>query len=117
MEFCDKNPNVLLWNSEGVKIPYVSPVDGERHRYFVDFWIRMKNRAGEIVDKLIEIKPRIQRFPPETPKRKTKRYYESVKTYAVNQAKWEAAKLIAEKNNMQFVVLDEYDLGIRKRKK
>jgi len=117
MEFCDHNSSILLWNSEGVVIPYISPVDGERHRYFIDFWIRMRDKHGNIVEKLIEIKPNAQRHPPKEPQRKTKRYFGAVKTYAVNQAKWKAAELIAEQNNMQFVVLDEYDLGIKKRKK
>jgi hypothetical protein len=117
MQYCDSNPAIIRWNSEGIVIPYISPVDGRRHRYFVDFWIEMKDASGDIVQKLIEIKPHSQCKPPRKKSRVTKRYIEECKTYAINQAKWEAATIAAKKNGMEFVVLDEYSLGIKARKK
>ncbi len=117
MEFCDENPNVLQWNSEGVIIPYISPIDGKRHRYFMDFWVRMRNKEGLIVDKIIEIKPNKERFPPKKGNKKQYRYLKECRTYAVNQAKWKAAQEMAQRNGLQFVVMDEFDLGLSKRKK
>ena len=35
-KWCDYNPNVLEWTSEGIIVPYVSPLDTKTHRYFVD---------------------------------------------------------------------------------
>ena len=35
MRFCDNNPNVVKWGSENVIIPYISPLDGRGHRYYV----------------------------------------------------------------------------------
>ena len=61
MVYADTNPNVVKWNSEGLVIPYVSPVDGKVHRYFPDFWIEVKDEKGKIshrgraLDKMIEI--------------------------------------------------------------
>ena len=44
--FCDDNKNVLKWSSEDIVVPYISPVDGRMHRYFVDNFIVIK----EVVD-------------------------------------------------------------------
>ena len=44
----DDNPNILKWASEEIAIPYVSPVDRQRHKYFPDFIIELKNRLGKI---------------------------------------------------------------------
>jgi len=119
MEFCDDNPNVLEWNSEGIVIPYISPLDGITHRYFVDFWIRMRNSEGKIVDKIIEIKPHKETLPPvkRNGGRQTARYLQECKTFAKNQAKWNAARDFARRNGIEFVVVDEYGLGIKKRAK
>ena len=53
----DDNPNVIRWASEELAIPYVSPVDRKRHKYFPDFLIEMRNRVGQIETVLIEVKP------------------------------------------------------------
>lgn len=104
--YMDKNPDVVLWNSEEVVIPYVSPIDGRRHRYFVDIW--MKNRKGGVY--LIEIKPYSQSKPPKKRNRVTKKYLNEVKTWGVNQAKWIAAKAHCEERGWTFKVLTEKEL-------
>jgi hypothetical protein len=63
--FCDNNSNVIKWGSENVVIPYISPVDGRAHRYFVDNFVVI--REGSKIGKyLIEIKPFKQTFAPTT---------------------------------------------------
>ena len=42
MRFCDNNTNVIKWGSENVVIPYISPLDGRVHRYFVDNFVSIK---------------------------------------------------------------------------
>ena len=37
MVYCDSNSSIKEWGSEEIVIPYISPVDGRRHRYFPDF--------------------------------------------------------------------------------
>ena len=92
MVWCDKNAGVLEWGSEEIVIPYISPIDSRRHRYFPDFYIKVKNQYGKIDKYIIEIKPKYQVNGPKPGKRKTKTYINEVKTYAVNQAKWKAAE-------------------------
>lgn len=116
MEWCDFNGAVKAWNSEDIKIPYISPVDGKTHRYHVDFWIKMINKKGEEEQVLIEIKPHAQRFPPKKGNKRQGRYIAECKTYAVNQAKWKAASKAAANNSMRFVVMDEFDLGLKQRR-
>ena len=107
--WCDKNPQILKWNSEETVIPYISPVDSRIHRYFVDFKIQTSNNTTY----LVEIKPKSQTMPPAGAKR-TQRYLTEVKAYVVNQAKWEAANTYAEDRKWKFIVLTEYELGLKK---
>ena len=83
MKWCDITPTVQEWGSEEIIIPYVSPVDGRKHRYFPDFYVKIGSKKY-----LVEVKPYKQTKEPKTQKRHTKRYINEVVTYAVNQAKW-----------------------------
>ena len=40
--WADMNPSVVEWGSETVIIPYISPVDGRPHRYFVRVNLTLK---------------------------------------------------------------------------
>jgi hypothetical protein len=40
--YCDINPNILKWSSEPLFIPYWSPIDKREHKYFIDFYIKVK---------------------------------------------------------------------------
>lgn len=115
MKWCDYNPSVLEWGSETVIIPYRSPVDNKVHRYFVDFYVKVKDREGKATKYLVEIKPEKYTKPPEIPQRKTKRFLEEVFLYGTNQAKWKAANEYCEDRGMKFLVLTETDLGISSR--
>ena len=48
MVYCDTNSSILQWNSEEVVIPYRSPLDNRIHRYFVDFWIKFRDKNGDV---------------------------------------------------------------------
>ena len=74
MVYCDSNANVLEWNSEEIAIDYVSPVDHRKHRYFPDFYMKVRESDGSIKKYVIEVKPLKQCSPPKKPKRQTKRY-------------------------------------------
>ena len=67
MRYLDSTPSILKWSSEEVVVPYRSPIDGRRHRYFPDFWIRVKTSDGSVKESLIEIKPKTQCSPPKGP--------------------------------------------------
>lgn len=105
--WCDKNPQIVRWSSEETIIPYVSPIDGKVHRYFVDFKIQTVNNKTY----LVEIKPLYQTVAPQST-RKTKKFLKEASTYMVNQAKWESAKRFAKARNWEFIVITEKELGI-----
>ncbi len=106
----DSNPSILKYSSEELVIPYISPKDGKPHRYYVDFVVEYKTRAGEVKRAAVEVKPEAQTLPPKQPKRITKQFMESVETFAVNQAKWAAAKEWCSNNNMDFIILTEREI-------
>jgi hypothetical protein len=92
----------------------VSPVDKKVHRYFVDFYIKVRSKNNTTEKFLIEIKPEKFTKPPEIPKKKTKRFIDEVFQYGVNEAKWKAAFEFCTDRNMKFIVLTEKDLGLSK---
>ena len=63
-KYCDTTPSILKWSSEEIAIPYKSPVDNRVHRYFPDFYVKVRESSGKIVHKLIEVKPSKQTVPP-----------------------------------------------------
>lgn len=104
----DKDANVVEWMSEEIVIPYISPIDGKRHRYFPDF--RIKDSKGNIT--LIEVKPLAQTKEPKVPKRKTKRFINEVLEWGKNQAKWSSAKEYAADRGWSFVIITEKELNL-----
>jgi hypothetical protein len=111
--WCDLNENILEWGSEEFWIPYKSPVDNRVHRYFPDFIIKVKESTGQIKTYVIEVKPKKQTIQPKEPKRKTKSWLYEMKTYAVNQAKWKAAKEFCDDRLIEFKIITENELGLK----
>lgn len=114
MTYCDNNNNILEWCSEEIVLPYRSPIDNKVHRYFPDFYIKVKESNGIVKKYVIEIKPKKQCLEPKIQKRKTKSYIYEVCEYAKNQAKWKAAKEFCKDRKWEFKVLTEDELGIKK---
>ena len=113
MVYCDLNENILEWGSEEIVLPYRSPVDGRVHRYFPDFYIKVKESTGRIKKMIIEIKPKRHCSPPPKPKKQTKGYLREAYEYAKNQAKWEAASEWCKDRGYIFKVFTEKELGIK----
>jgi hypothetical protein len=107
--FCDTNENVIKWGSENIIVPYISPLDGRVHRYFVDNYVVIKE-GNNIKKYLIEIKPQKQTLPPQTKYKKREHLIYEQQQYAINQAKWESAKHYCKKHNLSFLILTEKDL-------
>ena len=110
--YCDTNKNVIEWASEEIVIPYVSPLDGKRHRYFVDGYMKVRQADGTIQKYMVEIKPKKYTVPPVQPQRKTQQYLQECLQYAVNQAKWEAATNVCLDNGWKFIILTEDHLKV-----
>ena len=102
-QFFDNNPNVLRWSSEEIIIPYVKPTDGKVHRYFPDYWVEYKNRHGNIVEEIIEVKPSNQVF---LNRKKRVTNYDRW-TRAINESKWRAATEYCNKRGIKFQILTE----------
>jgi len=109
-KYLDKNTNVIRWASEEISIPYISPIDKKPHKYYPDFIVEIKDNNEEINTYLIEVKPYKQTKPPIKKKKYTKTFGINMKTYLINEAKWEAAKKLCNDNEWQFKILTEKDL-------
>lgn len=117
--YLDTHPDVVWWQSEEVIVPYYSPVDGKRHRYYPDVVVNRKIPSGETKTLMIEIKPKHQTKPPDRSKMKTdkgrisRRYLNEVKTWGVNEAKWKAARAFCVQRGWDFDIYTEDQLGIK----
>ena len=113
MVYCDTNDKIIEWGSEEIIIPYLSPWDGRIHRYFPDFYIKIKQHDGSVKKFIIEIKPKRQCSPPDKkPKRKTKKWFNEVKTWGINEAKWKAAYAYCRDRKWEFKIMTEKELGV-----
>ena len=113
--YLDNNENVVAWGSECIVIPYVSPKDGQVHRYYPDCFVRIKCPDG-LKDFILEIKPVAQSQPAKVPKKKTakalQQFNESQETFLVNQAKWAACEKWCKERNIAFRVVTENELRL-----
>ena len=112
MKYFDHNPNIVEWASEELFVPYKNPIDGKMHRYFPDFVIKARQTGGKLQTIMIEVKPYKQTLSPTIQKRKTKRYLNEVKTFAINTYKWEAAQSFCDDRMWKFQILTEKELKI-----
>ncbi len=105
-QFADRHPDILKVSSEEVKIPYLNPVTRKFTYYYPDFLIKTKKKTI-----LIEIKPSSQCKPPNINKRKkTKRLITETQTWAINEAKWLAAKEWCDDRKIEFKILTEKEI-------
>lgn len=113
MKYLDENAGVLQWASEEIIIPYKSPVDGKYHRYFPDFWVKSRDKEGNVSVRIFEVKPESQSVEPKPKSGKpTKKYLTEVARYGINSAKWAAAREYCKERGWTFHVLTERELGI-----
>lgn len=101
LKYCEINPHILKFSLEPFPIRYTSPKDGKVHRYFVDFIVHFD--TGDTV--LVEIKPFSQTVKPKS------KDQDDWLTYAINLAKWKAAKSFAQDHKMKFIVITEKELA------
>ena len=114
MNYCDLNESINGWQSEEFFIPYRSPIDNRVHRYFPDFLIKYKDSKKRLRTMVVEVKPKKEtKMPPTNPKKRTKSWAYSVRNWAINQAKWKAAREFCKDRNYEFKIMTEDDLGIK----
>ena len=108
MKYLDSHTQIVNWSSEEFCIPYRSPIDRRMHRYFPDFWVEKEN--GEQL--VIEVKPKQHLVPPKKGKRQTVKYLREMRTFAVNQRKFEVAEEFCNNRGMKFMIMTQDDLGV-----
>ena len=112
MLYLDQRKNVIQWSSEELIIPYISPIDNKIHRYFPDFYMKVKQKDGSNKKFIIEVKPKSQLKPPnKNPNRRTKRWLTEVRTYVVNRAKFDSATEYCKDKGFEFKILTEDHLA------
>ncbi len=111
-KFCDNNIYVMMWGSEEYAIPYLKPVINARGgmttklaNYYPDLYVEYVDKHGTLFKELIEIKPRKQTRPSRARKYETN-FFENM-TYAINTAKWAAAKVWCEQRGVKFCLVTE----------
>ena len=114
MVYLDNNPSILKWQSEEIIIPYVSPIDNRAHRYFPDFYIKLRktqNNKKIVEHYVVEIKPKAQLKKPVHPRRKTKKALENYKwayeTYVRNLCKNDALQKVGKSRKFKVMLLTE----------
>lgn len=113
MRFLDKTDAVVEWCSEGLAIGYIHPLTGRPARYFPDFLIKYRTGPNQYEIDLIEVKPKRETEAPKTHgNKKAKTILYEKKTWAVNQAKWKAAKDFCNKRDINFRLITEKELNI-----
>ena len=75
--------------------------------------MKVKESNGQIKTYVVEVKPKKQTIEPKKRSRVTKSYIYECKTYAVNQAKWKAAKEFCDDRLINFKIITENELGIK----
>lgn len=123
MRDLDKSPSIEAWSSEGLAIPYWDPskrnIDksfGKWRRYFPDFIVKKRSKDGKVETLIIEIKPHHEMHAPIQQGKSKRKIIKESATLATNLSKWEACKAFCEKQKWRFIVMNEYDLGLKKRK-
>jgi len=109
-KFLDDNVNVLRWSSEEIAIPYIKPTDGKTHKYYPDYWVEYRNKAGKVVSEIWEVKPKNQTQQPRSRGKNKKTQLRESITWAINIAKWEAATQFCNKYGLKFRIITENQL-------
>ena len=106
MNYCDKTKEVVEWGSEEFSIFYRG-VDNKPHRYFPDFFMKVRQPNATYKKFLVEIKPKYQTRKPQPGKIKSAYFKRALLTYETNRRKWSTAFAWCKKRNMTFKILTE----------
>lgn len=108
--FCDTTPSILKWSSEEEVIPYISPLDGKQHRYFMDLKVWTRTKDGGVAITLIEIKPLAQTKPPKRGRKAEDKFLKEVARWKVNEAKWKFTEEYCRAKGWNFIIWTEDQL-------
>ena len=127
--FClDNQENILIWGCENLEIPYEmthfenGDVKIKRHRYYPDFYYKIRQPDGSIKDVVVEVKPQKEYDMviklnegalnvPENGLKKLKSFEYDLKMAYKNKSKWETMIEWCNKKGYQFIIITEKHLG------
>ncbi len=132
IKWCDSSPSVLKWSSEPTSVQYadrvskleeckkygLNPNDPKNwiiKNYHVDFWLEIKKPDETIEKWIIEIKPSSKLKKPIPPSenaslKEHKRFNNEAKDFILNESKWKAMNVLAQKINAKFYIFTEQTL-------
>ena len=113
-QFCDSSSNIVKWSSEPFAIKYWDESTMKTRRYFPDAYMEVLQPDGTTKKYLVEVKPYKQTLPPKEGRKKTRTYINECNTYAKNQSKWKFAEDFCRNNGMEFIIITEKNLGLKK---
>lgn len=118
MKYFDQCPDVVLWGCECVEIPYqltkhdkYGVVKVTSHRYYPDFYYKLRMGDNSIREIVMEVKPKEQTVPPkwkETSRltqKQLKSYEWGINEYNKNMCKWEATLEYCTPKGIDFKIL------------
>lgn len=109
--YLDSHPSIIEWGSETVVVPYFDERIRRKRRYMVDVYMKVKDKDGNIVTYLCEIKPYAQTLQPIKSGRKRQDVFESeMHTYITNRLKWQTAEKFCEDRGWKFIILTEHQI-------
>ena len=110
-KFLDNHSSVIKWGAETIVVPYYNPVKKRKARYMVDIYVKYQDKDGNIIEELLEIKPKAQaKRPVKRGRKKISTFQQEELTYATNIAKWQAAEKFANERGWNFRVITEDDI-------
>lgn len=110
--YCDLNDKIVAWSSETIQVPYLNPVEGATRLYNLDFYLKVQQEDGNVKHFIAEVKPAKKLLKPVLPKnrlseKRVEAHILQMREYAVNMAKFHAAKEWAKARGWEFIIVTE----------
>lgn len=127
MIWLDTKPEIIQWGAECLEIPYqMTHFDSgdtriKSHRYYPDFFYRMRKKDGSLKEVVVEVKPMkeykmVQDLSegrmtvPESGMKKLKNFEYDLKMAYKNKQKWETMIAWCNKKGYDFIIITEEHL-------
>lgn len=124
MVWLDMKEEIFQWGAECLEIPYQMThfengnIEIKKHRYYPDFFYRMRNSKGELREVVMEVKPMkeykmVQDLNegrlavPEKGMKKLKSFEYDLKMAYKNKQKWETMIKWCDKKGYDFIIITE----------
>lgn len=127
MVWLDMKEEVFQWGAECIEIPYQMThfdngnIEIKKHRYYPDFFYKMRNSQGDLREVVMEVKPMkeykmVQDLNegklsvPEKGIKKLKSFEYDLKMAYKNKQKWETMIKWCDKKGYDFIIITEEHL-------